>query len=571
MTTTRIRKRLVLITLAALWIAAFSPAVPAQEDEELPPEIQPKNCLMLPAAGRSGRSAIHTDAIEARIVAGTFAAPRVGDKVAIPGKSDVAWVSVEANDKGVFPVNRFVGGYAFFSVKLPEDETLILEASGHGLVYVNGEIRAGDPYGYGWLMLPVELREGENRFLFRLGRKPLKFKLVRSEKTVFFNLRDRTLPHAIVGQTIDAVAGVVVVNARDESLRGFALAVTVNGGPQRFQPVSLVTPLGFRKIVVPLRGPAPAADQKTVRVEMRLVRRGPRGRGVFVQDSADIDLVVRRPDQTHQRTFVSSIDGSAQAYAVNPATHTDEARPKALVLTLHGASVKAMNQVNSYAPKSWCHVVAPTNRRPFGFDWEDWGRWDALEVLDLAQKTLGTDPKRTYLTGHSMGGHGAWHVGVTFPDRFAVVAPSAGWVSFWSYAGATSFKAGDGIAGLLRRAASPSHTLALVRNLAPRAVYVLHGAKDDNVPVAQARIMKKELEAFHRDFHYHEQPGVKHWWDASKDPGTSCVDWPPMFALFQKRSLPEASAVHEIDFRTASPGVSARHTWLTIEAQERML
>ena len=257
MTTTRIRNRLVLITLAALWIAAFSPAVPAQEDEELPPEIQPKNCLMLPAAGRSGRSAIHTDAIEARIVAGTFAAPRVGDKVAIPGKSDVAWVSVEANDKGVFPVNRFVGGYAFFSVKLPEDETLILEASGHGLVYVNGEIRAGDPYGYGWLMLPVELREGENRFLFRLGRKPLKFKLVRSEKTVFFNLRDRTLPHAIVGQTIDAVAGVVVVNARDESLRGFALAVTVNGGPQRFQPVSLVTPLGFRKIVVPLRGPAP--------------------------------------------------------------------------------------------------------------------------------------------------------------------------------------------------------------------------------------------------------------------------------------------------------------------------
>ena len=44
--------------------------------------------------------------------------------------------------------------------------------------------------------------------------------------------------------------------------------------------------------------------------------------------------------------------------------------------------------------------------------------------------------ERTYLTGHSMGGHGTWHLGVTFPDRFAAIAPSAGWISMWSYAGA---------------------------------------------------------------------------------------------------------------------------------------
>jgi len=27
-------------------------------------------------------------------------------------------------------------------------------------------------------------------------------------------------------------------------------------------------------------------------------------------------------------------------------------------------------------------LVAPTNRRPYGYDWEDWGRADALEVLE---------------------------------------------------------------------------------------------------------------------------------------------------------------------------------------------
>ena len=54
---------------------------------------------------------------------------------------------------------------------------------------------------------------------------------------------------------------------------------------------------------------------------------------------------------------------------------------------------------------------------------------DALEVLNLAQADLRTDRRRTYLTGHSMGGHGTWIVGVTFPDRFAAIAPSAGWIS----------------------------------------------------------------------------------------------------------------------------------------------
>jgi S-formylglutathione hydrolase FrmB len=30
------------------------------------------------------------------------------------------------------------------------------------------------------------------------------------------------------------------------------------------------------------------------------------------------------------------------------------------------------------------------------------------------------------LTGHSMGGHGTWHLGVHDAGRFAVIGPSAG-------------------------------------------------------------------------------------------------------------------------------------------------
>ena len=192
-------------------------------------------------------------------------------------------------------------------------------------------------------------------------------------------------------------------------------------------------------------------------------------------------------------------------------------------------------------------VVAPTNRRPYGFDWEDWGRLDAIEVLELAQRTFETDPQQTYLTGHSMGGHGTWHLGVTFPDRFAAIAPSAGWISMWSYAGARRTTPASPINELMNRALGPSDTLALSRNLARLGVYILHGDADDNVPVGQARRMRQALGEFHPDFAYHEQQGAGHWW------GNACVDWPPLFAFLSDHKIPAADQVRKIDFHHGKP------------------
>jgi pimeloyl-ACP methyl ester carboxylesterase len=221
-----------------------------------------------------------------------------------------------------------------------------------------------------------------------------------------------------------------------------------------------------------------------------------------------------------------------------------------LFLTLHGAGVEALGQVSCYANKTWGHVVAPTNRRPYGFDWEDWGRLDAMEVLELAQRSLGTDPRRTYLTGHSMGGHGVWQLGALYPDRFAAIAPSAGWISMYSYAGARRPENPDPRVEMLLRAASTSDTLAMVKNYAQMGVYVLHGEKDDNVPVGQAREMRKQLASLHSDFVYYERPGAGHWW------GNECVDWPPIFEFFARHIKPEAKDVRQVEFTTLNPSVS---------------
>ena len=82
----------------------------------------------------------------------------------------------------------------------------------------------------------------------------------------------------------------------------------------------------------------------------------------------------------------------------------DKAYP--LILSLHGAGVHPWGQASSYAPKPDFWVVATTNRRKFGFDWQDWGRRDAYDVLAVALLISGVDRRYVYVTGHSMGGHG---------------------------------------------------------------------------------------------------------------------------------------------------------------------
>jgi pimeloyl-ACP methyl ester carboxylesterase len=304
-----------------------------------------------------------------------------------------------------------------------------------------------------------------------------------------------------------------------------------------------------------ISGLAPSTGETAARLELR------RAGGSDVLAKSEVRLRVFKPEQTRKCTFRSKIDGSVQYYALVPASAGHQ-KP-GLTLTLHGAGVEGLGQAACFQPKLWTHVVAATNRRPYGFDWEDWGRLDALEVLDEASTALKIDPLRVWLTGHSMGGHGTWHLGVTYPDKFAGIGPSAGWISMMSYAGASRPEHADALAQLFSRAASPSDTLALVKNLSQLGVYILHGDQDDNVPVEQAREMRKVLGGFHADWAYHERIGAGHWW------GNLCVDWPQMFEFFSERSRPREADVKEVDFVTASPSVSSRCHWATIEQQQK--
>ncbi len=538
--------------------------VAACADEPADKDIVLKQCLVLKPVGRSGRSPLHLDAVEAEIVAGRWAVPKAGDTVQAPaGGAKQTWETATAKD-GTLQHDALRGGYLYWNVASDTERVCILEASGHSLVYVNGEPRVGDPYSNGIVRVPVLLHKGTNDLLFLAGRGQVHAKLVKPAARGLLNASDLTLPDYVLGESGKLWGAVVVINADTRPLEHPTLQVAVNGADGAGNTLPMIPPLSIRKVAFQLASHAAKIENKAV--ELKLLSK--KGDAWETLDVAKFNVNQVTAEQLHKRTFLSDIDGSVQYYAVQPALPvTDKNQEKfkdgpALFLTLHGAGVEGVGQAAAYGRKEGGHIVAPTNRRPYGFDWEDWGRLDALEVLDHARKELKTDPRRTYLTGHSMGGHGTWHVGVTFPDRFAAIAPSAGWISFATYAGGT--KRPDNptpMQALLYRGGLASETLALEHNYANQGVYVLHGDADDNVSVGQAREMRKQLGAFHPDFAYHEQPGAGHWW------GNACVDWPPLFEFLLDHKRPDLATLPPVHFVTASPSVSAVCHWATVEAQ----
>ena len=565
------RGKMVLPLLMALLLLMVGESIAGDE-------IQIRKCLVLPRPGRSGRGLPRPDPVEARMVGGTWGVPCAGEEVVDINGGKQTWTPAEADKDGWFTNEAFRGGYASVPVVVSSNCVMLLRAVGHGMVYVNGEPRAGDVYETGYVVTPIPLRAGTNELLFLAGRGRMRATLTPTAPALSFNPGDATLPDLFLGEKNEAWAGVVLVNATDRAMDQLHMRSVLGSSKGVDTVLPCIPPFSSRKVPVRLGGKAPATGD-AIPVNLT-VHEGKGGRALA---SETVQLRLRLPSQVHKRTFLSEVDGSVQYWALNPGTFTRSSNLKAvgtacegevgpaIFLSLHGASVEALGQADACSPKSWGHIVAPTNRRPYGFDWEGWGRLDAMEVLALAKRQLWHDPSRVYLTGHSMGGHGTWHLGALFPDQFAAIGPSAGWISFLSYAGGGRPTNATPAELLIQRASGVSDTLALETNYLHEGVYILHGDADDNVPVTEARTMREHLGTFHRDWDWFEQPGAGHWWDASDESGTDCVDWAPMFDFFGRHRIPSDSAVRQIRFTTANPGVSARSHWLTVVQQQHPL
>jgi predicted peptidase len=122
------------------------------------------------------------------------------------------------------------------------------------------------------------------------------------------------------------------------------------------------------------------------------------------------------------------------------------------------------------------------------------------ELLNTICATHSVDGDRVYLTGLSMGGYGAWHMAVTYPERFAALVPiCGGGLPFYGF---------------------PQRVCAL-RDV---PVWAFHGAKDDMVAVSESETLVRSLQECGGDARLTIYP------DAGHDSWTRTYENPDLYA-----------------------------------------
>lgn len=310
------------------------------------------------------------------------------------------------------------------------------------------------------------------------------------------------------------------------------------------------------------------------------------------EHDAATELTIRGPDERVVTTYESEIDGSVQLFGYRlPANYDEADGPFEAVHYLHGAGVDAASAAGSVAPRDDLFVIAPETRGPVAYDHEDLGRLDDNEALAVAMERFDIDEDSVYLLGHSMGGHGTWHVGLTHSDRYAAIGPQHSWPDHESYV-AVPYKR-DRLhthprlwsareTSLYKNLAGPNTENAADGNL---PIFALHGGADGSTPPLMPRNHLRMLAnrglSVHTtggdrydgpgpdavDVAYLEVPGAGHWWDKGIGPGTDAVNHPDQFSWVRRNDrdpYPES-----LRFYATNLAIEDGKYWVTVLLQQR--
>ena len=114
---------------------------------------------------------------------------------------------------------------------------------------------------------------------------------------------------------------------------------------------------------------------------------------------------------------------------------------------------------------------------------------DVMNVLDMMRKEFNVDPKRMYLTGHSMGGAGTLFLGSKHAALWAAIAPIA----------PASFMMNENRASILKGIKDGGVPILLIT-----------GDADEVVAPANTRMWAETIRELGLDHEYIEQPGIGH-------------------------------------------------------------
>jgi hypothetical protein len=137
-------------------------------------------------------------------------------------------------------------GYLYLEYEATSEEAVLLDASGHTKLFVNGMPHEGDHYDYGWSLIPLRLRSGTNTLLLTGGRFPkMRARLLTPESPIQLTLRDMTLPDILLEDNADLLGGIRIINSSNGWFSG-QIVCELAGATRTADAVS-VSPLNSRK------------------------------------------------------------------------------------------------------------------------------------------------------------------------------------------------------------------------------------------------------------------------------------------------------------------------------------
>lgn len=183
-------------------------------------------------------------------------------------------------------------------------------------------------------------------------------------------------------------------------------------------------------------------------------------------------------------------DFAGQRYLLYlPDEYGKEEKKWPMIVFLHGSSVRGKN-LNKIKRCGLPWLVEHRDGFPFivispqcpkGKRWVDIDNGCIMDIVDEICAEYSVDTDRVYVTGLSMGGHGAWYLASKYPDRFAAVAPLCG-----------------------RADTSWAETVKDV------PVWVFHGSRDSVCPIRYSDRMVEALRSRESDVTYTVYEGAGH-------------------------------------------------------------
>ncbi len=456
----------------------------------------------------------------------------------IKSKND-GWVNVSFPDTRWKPLQDHHGwagilfkGWAMGNFFVEESGKYLAQCLSTSKFLIDNRIINGDIYadGYGWFL--VDLKQGKHSIKVPLsGFESDSFKchFKKANDNFFILPGDTIVPDFLEGELVSSYLSVPIINTSNNWINEIKIDIKKPLEAKSNTLKVKIAPGQVYPIVITLKETANHSEYCPLESTIKISTNN--------EDQQDHNFHIRcrKIEQSFRYTFIGQ-DGSVQyASARAPLKECEEDYMNdqilkfscPVILTTHGAGVKAESQAEAYSSKENAWILAPTGRRRFGYDWEGPGRINAMKALNALPTHIEAltkrkhDPYRVLFTGHSMGGHGAWSLSLRYPDRAIASAPAAGWIKFQHYV-SYFLRPGDSyidpiLKGILETSISEHNNDLYVSNMKGIPVLARVGGDDESVPPWHLRRMSRMLLEEEVDSSVSEIPGKGHWWGGVVD------------------------------------------------------